>query len=98
MGIVPRLLDYGQTSDNDCFTFILLIHVLAISHLASVAAEADLASGDYLALRIQMIIAAAAAVLALLPATTLAVYKPRGLTPYGLRRQRERRTLLRRVD
>jgi hypothetical protein len=28
----------------------------------------------------------------LLVATTLAVYKPRGLTPYGQRKQREQRT------
>jgi hypothetical protein len=28
----------------------------------------------------------------LLVATTLAVYKPRGLTPYGQRKQRELRT------
>ena len=79
-------------------TLILLIHMQPISHLASVAAEANLAGGNFLPLRTQMVIAAAAAVLALLVATTLAVYKPRGLTPYGLRRQRERRALLWRVD
>jgi hypothetical protein len=31
------------------------------------------------------------ALLVLLVATVLAVYKPRGMTPYGMRKQRERR-------
>ena len=35
---------------------------------------------------------ASAAVLALLVATTLSVYKPRGVTPYGWRKQREQRS------
>jgi uncharacterized membrane protein len=37
---------------------------------------------------------AALALLLLLVATTLAVYKPRGMTPYGRRKQHEQRTLL----
>ena len=41
------------------------------------------------------LIAAGAGVLALLVAATLAVYKPRGLTPYGWRKQYERRAVLR---
>jgi hypothetical protein len=32
------------------------------------------------------------ALLVLLVATVLAVYKPRGMTPYGQRKQREQRT------
>jgi hypothetical protein len=35
---------------------------------------------------------AGAALVLLLAATTLAVYKPRGTTPYGRRKQYERRT------
>jgi hypothetical protein len=34
---------------------------------------------------------AASALFLLLVATTLAVYKPRGLTPYGQRKQRDQR-------
>jgi hypothetical protein len=34
-----------------------------------------------------------AALMVLLVATTLSVYKPRGLTPYGRRKQREERTV-----
>jgi len=36
----------------------------------------------------------AAALLLLLAATTLAVYKPRGMTPYGRRKQHDQRTVL----
>jgi hypothetical protein len=74
-------------------TLILLIHMQLISHLASVAAESSLSGGDQLQARIQMVVASAAAVAALLVATTLGVYKPRGLTPYGWRKQQERRRL-----
>jgi len=74
-------------------TLILLVHMQPISPLAGVAAETTLSSGDQLQARIQMVAAAGAAVLALLVATTLGVYKPRGLTPYGWRKQQERRTL-----
>ena len=74
-------------------TLSLLIHMQPISQLAGVAAETTLSSGDHLQLRIQMVIASAAAVVALLVATALGVYKPRGLTPYGWRKQQERRRL-----
>jgi len=74
-------------------TLILLIHMQPINQLAAIAAESTLASGEHLQLRIQMVIASAAAVVALLVATTLGVYKPRGLTPYGWRKQQERRRL-----
>ena len=42
-------------------------------------------------LRIQMVADAGAALLVLLVATTLSVYKPWGMTPYGRRKQHERR-------
>lgn len=71
-------------------TLILLIHMRPITHLASIAAERPLSSAD-LGLQIQMVVAAGAALVALLITTTLAVYKPRGLTPYGWRKQQERR-------
>jgi hypothetical protein len=41
---------------------------------------------------------AALALLLLLTATTLAVYKPRGMTPYGQRKQREQRAALQRSE
>ena len=78
---------------NILSTLILLVHMQPISHLAGIAAETTFSAGEHLQLRIQMVIASAAAVLALLVATALGVYKPRGLTPYGWRKQQERRTL-----
>jgi len=73
-------------------TIILLIHMQPISYLSSEAAKGALTSGD-LQLQIQMIVASSAAVIALLVANILAVYKPKGMTPYGWRKQYEERTL-----
>lgn len=73
-------------------TLILLLHMKPITYLASVAAEKALLSNDLRGLRVQLVADASAALVALLVATTLSVYKPRGLTPYGRRKQqREQR-------
>jgi len=71
-------------------TLILLVHVQPISYLSRVAAEGTLSSADR-SLQIQLVVAAGAGLLALLVATALAVYKPRGMTPYGWRKQYEER-------
>lgn len=68
---------------------ILLVHMQPISFMAGVAAETTLSSADLRQLRIQLVADAGAALLVLLVATMLGVYKPRGLTPYGWRKQRE---------
>ncbi len=73
-------------------TLILLVHSQPINVLASAAANGTLASADFNQIKVQMVIASAAAVIALLVATALAVYKPRGMTPYGWRKQLELRT------
>src|SRR5688500_9826760 len=65
-------------------TIILLVHMRPITHMAEVAAETMLASTDMRRLRIQLAVDAAAAVIALLVATTLSIYKPRGVTRYGV--------------
>lgn len=69
-------------------TIILLVHMQPISYLAGVAAETTSVGGN-LRLQIQMVVAAGAALLVLLVATVLSVYKPKGLTPYGWRKQHE---------
>jgi hypothetical protein len=74
-------------------TIVLLLHMQPISRIASVAAETTLSSADLRALRIQLVANAGAALLVLLVATTLSVYKPRGMTPYGQRKQHERGTV-----
>lgn len=70
-------------------TIVLLLHMQPTSRLASVAAETTLSSADLDGLRIQLVADSVAALLVLLVATTLAVYKPQGMTPYGARKQRE---------
>ncbi|HUF36358.1 MAG TPA: hypothetical protein VMN37_10435, partial [Gemmatimonadales bacterium] len=64
-----------------------LVHMQPVGHLARVVAETTLARGELAGLRVQLVADAGAALLALLAATALSVYKPRGMTPYGRRRQ-----------
>jgi hypothetical protein len=71
-------------------TIILLLHMQAVSRMSGVVAETILSSADFRALRIQLVVHAAGGLLVLLAATTLSVYKPWGLTPYGRRKQQER--------
>ena len=72
-------------------TILLLIHIQPISHLSNLAVNGTLSSTDP-SLRIQMVAASGAAVVALFAAIMLAVYKPRGMTAYGWRKQYEERT------
>jgi len=72
-------------------TIIMQLHMQPIGILAGAAAKTTLLSADLHELRIQMVVASGAALLALLVATMLGVYKPRGMTPYGWRKQYEER-------
>lgn len=72
-------------------TLLLLVHMQPIRHMAGVAAERTLSSTDSRPLRIQLAVDAGAAVLALLVTTTLSVYKPPGLTPYGHRELKDQK-------
>jgi len=71
-------------------TIALLVHMQPIGYLARVAAETTLSSAD-LRLQIQLVVAPGIGLLVLLAATALAVYKPRGMTRYGWRKQQEQR-------
>ncbi len=69
-------------------TVVLLLHMPDVSSLADVAREADGADlgglgGD--------LFHAGGGLLVLLVITVLNVYKPRGMTPYGQRKQHEER-------
>jgi hypothetical protein len=64
-----------------------------VGHLARVVEETTLSQGDLAGLRIQLVADAGAALLVLFVATTLSVYKPRGMTPYGRRKQHEEQVL-----
>lgn len=72
---------------------VLLIHTQPISLLTDEAAKMTLSSGDLREARLQLVVAAGAGLLVLLVAATLAVYKPRGMTPYGWRKQQEQRAV-----
>lgn len=71
---------------NILSTLILLVHLRPISYMARVAAEGTLSNADR-RIQIQLVVAAGAGLMALLVAIGLAVYKPRGMTPYGWRKQ-----------
>jgi hypothetical protein len=71
-------------------TIILLLHMPTVSFLAGVAAETDSASLGRLG---GELLHAGVGLLVLLVNTTLSVYKPRGMTPYGWRKQHEERTV-----
>lgn len=66
-------------------TMVLLIHTEPIGRAAAAAAASTLSTSDLRPLRIQLVADAGAAVVALLIATTLSVFKPWGLTSYGRR-------------
>ncbi|WP_217214949.1 hypothetical protein [Streptomyces sp. AC550_RSS872] len=74
-------------------TLLLLVHMQPVGHLADAAARATLAGGELEGMRIQLVADAAAALLVLLAAAALSVFKPRGVTRYGRRRQREQNLL-----
>jgi hypothetical protein len=72
-------------------TILLLVHTQPIAIVASAAAEGPLTHAER-PLQVQLLGDAAAALIALLVATTLSVYKPRGVTRYGWRKQQEERS------
>jgi hypothetical protein len=74
-------------------TIVLLLQTQPIGYMRGVAVETTLSSADLCGLRTSLVIHAAGGLLVLLVATTLAVYKPRGMTRYGWRKQHEQRPL-----
>ena len=72
---------------------MLLVHMQPIGYIAGIAAKMPLSIPDLQRLKIQLVIEAGAALLVLLVATALSVYKPKGMTRYGWRRQQEQRAL-----
>lgn len=69
-------------------TIVLLLKMGPISHLAEVARESTLSSTELVGLRTSLVVHAAGGLVILLAAVALAIYKPAGLTPYGVRKQR----------
>jgi hypothetical protein len=73
----------------------LLLYMQTLDYLADVAAAATLSRSELRGLRsLSPVLHAGAALLLLVAATTLALYKPRGMTRYGQRKQHQQHTLL----
>lgn len=62
---------------------LLLLHLQAVAHMAGIASASDLSPADMTGMRSQLVADAGAAVIVLLVATVLSIYKPRGLTRHG---------------
>lgn len=74
-------------------TTILLIKLKLIGYAASLASAAILPLAELRMVGMELAVHAAGGLLVLLIPTVLSVYKPRGLTPFGLRKQQEQQTL-----
>jgi uncharacterized membrane protein len=72
-------------------TIILLTYMETFRFMAGVAA--DPSANPAVVRNPSPVVHSVLALLVLLVATVLAVYKPRGLTPYGWRKQREQRSV-----
>ena len=70
-------------------TVVLLLQTGSISYLADLAAETTLSRTDLREARISLVAHAGGGLLVLLVPMVLSVYKPRGVTPYGRRKQNE---------
>ena len=82
---------------NILSTLILVVHLRPINYLARVAAERTLSSADH-GVQVQLVVASGAGLVALLIATALAVYKPRGMTVYGWKKQYEEHMVSQDID
>ena len=76
-------------------TLVLMVHMQPITLLAATARKttATFPGSDLHGIRNLLVTAAVLALLALIVLTALSVYKPKGITRYGWRKQRELRAL-----
>ncbi len=70
-------------------TYGLLDHARAVDRLAGIATKTAVFGMNLVGTRQELVNDAAGALVVLLILTVLSVYKPRGMTPYGLRKQDE---------
>lgn len=62
---------------------LLLVHMQVASRMASVVTGSSFGAADFYNMRLQLVGDAVAALVVLLIATVLSVFKPQGLTPFG---------------
>ena len=68
-------------------TVILFVHTEPIDRVADAALQSSLATAGLRPLQLQLVGDASAALFVLLVTTSLSIYKPWGMTEYGIRRQ-----------
>jgi hypothetical protein len=66
---------------------VLLLQMEGMIYIATAATETTLSGADLLGLRRSLVVHAIGGLVVLLVATILSVYKPRGMTRYGWRKQ-----------
>ncbi len=66
-------------------TVFLLIHMQPVGFIADMVSQHSLLDSEFIGLRLRLVIDAAAALIVLLSAIILSVYKPWGRTPYGVK-------------
>ena len=77
----------GEIVDNGFASILLLVHMQVASRMANVVAGTTSGAADFHGMRIQLVADAVAAIVVLLVATALSVFKPQGLTPFGRSQQ-----------
>jgi hypothetical protein len=70
--------------------FLLLVHTQAIDDLSGIAARTIILGAYPYGLQLKMVVTSGATLVMLIMLTGLAVFKPRGMTPYGQWKQDER--------
>ena len=75
-------------------TIVLLLQMKSIGYMARMAAETNFSGGDLFQARLSLVVHAGAGLLVLLVPLALSVYKPRGRTRYGTRKQQKQVALL----
>ena len=71
--------------------FLLLVHTQTLDELAGIAAQTAILSAYPDGAQLKMVVTSGATVVVLIMLAGLSVYKPRGMTPYGQRKQDTRR-------
>ena len=74
-------------------TIVLLLQMRLITAIGTAAANSTLAIGDLTQAKLSLVLHSGGGLLVLLATVILSVYKPRGRTRYGWRKQRELRAL-----
>ena len=87
VGPVPALLGAGEIRDNRPGCNHLFMYTQTLDQLGALDRDTTLS------IDASPVLHSGLAVLALLVNTTLSIYKPKGMTKYGRRKQREQRTV-----